>query len=227
VAGGHPNVYLYCANDPVNAKDPSGLSQDDDEALDQTFEGTGLRADQMGNRPTPGRGRAQKATSQAKSVAQFTIELIPIEQYRKAISGKDCWNQSVSGGERIFIFAAASTGGIGKGGQGFWNGLKRLFGFGKKSKSSKTQVNPLTGIAYDERVLEATRGQVLNPYPDYHAFPAIVDNSAHLATVTKIVVNGKTKTLIQLSGAYRGRDGVFEWVVDENNICYHRLFRPN
>jgi RHS repeat-associated protein len=25
VGGGHPNVYLYCGNEPVNAKDPSGL----------------------------------------------------------------------------------------------------------------------------------------------------------------------------------------------------------
>jgi RHS repeat-associated protein len=28
VGGGHPNVYLYCGNEPVNAKDPSGLQQD-------------------------------------------------------------------------------------------------------------------------------------------------------------------------------------------------------
>ena len=25
VAGGHPNVYLYCGNDPLNAADPYGL----------------------------------------------------------------------------------------------------------------------------------------------------------------------------------------------------------
>ncbi|MCW5934607.1 MAG: hypothetical protein KIT45_09970 [Fimbriimonadia bacterium] len=28
MAGGHPNVYLYCANDPINGKDPSGLGGD-------------------------------------------------------------------------------------------------------------------------------------------------------------------------------------------------------
>ncbi len=29
IAGGHPNVYLYCANDPLNAVDSSGLQSDD------------------------------------------------------------------------------------------------------------------------------------------------------------------------------------------------------
>jgi RHS repeat-associated protein len=29
VAGGHPNVYLYCGNEPVNSSDPSGTDQSD------------------------------------------------------------------------------------------------------------------------------------------------------------------------------------------------------
>jgi RHS repeat-associated protein len=33
VGGGHANVYLYCGNEPVNAKDPSGLQQDDEEDI--------------------------------------------------------------------------------------------------------------------------------------------------------------------------------------------------
>lgn len=126
-------------------------------------------------------------------------EIIPTEQYRKAISGVDCWNNEVSPGERIFIFASLTAGGGGNNGQGLlskaWGWLKRLLGIGENARGN-TQVNPLDGVVYDKRVPEAVQGQVLNPYPDYHAFPAIVDNYAHLATVTKTVVNGKTITLI-------------------------------
>lgn len=58
-------------------------------------------------------------------------------------------------------------------------------------------------------------------------FPNIVDNYASQATKFGIKGgDGVVRDLYQIGGSLRGKEGIFEWVVDGANVV-HRRFIPN
>jgi len=80
--------------------------------------------------------------------------------------------------------------------------------------------NPLQGTKY----LTKVKGQMKRA--DYHAFPNQVDSFAGLGKQRKIVSgDGISRLKIELEGFYRGKQGVFEWIIEPNNTINHRIFR--
>jgi hypothetical protein len=64
--------------------------------------------------------------------------------------------------------------------------------------------------------------------PDFHGFPRIADNYAHLGKKDLIKGNdGFFRTKISLEGGYKGRGGYFEWILEADNTINHRKFIPN
>ena len=63
--------------------------------------------------------------------------------------------------------------------------------------------------------------------PDYHGFPRIVDNYAGIGRTELITGKDNVKRLkVSLDGSYQKRDGVFEWIVENDKSINHRLFVP-
>lgn len=62
---------------------------------------------------------------------------------------------------------------------------------------------------------------------DFHGFPRIVDNYAHLGKFESIIGrDGRTRTKITLKGGYKNREGHFEWIIEPNKAINHRIFIP-
>lgn len=63
---------------------------------------------------------------------------------------------------------------------------------------------------------------------DYHAFPKSVDAFGNIGKVTNMVGgDGITRTKVEIAGSYRGKEGIFEYIIEnDNKTINHRLFRP-
>ncbi|HEX2211279.1 MAG TPA: pre-toxin TG domain-containing protein [Longimicrobium sp.] len=104
-----------------------------------------------------------------------------------------------------------------------------LLGSGKAARmgmnaaeSGLRRLSPLADTRYSPKV----RAQMKQG--DYHAFPLEVDNFAGDGVKTVIRGgDGVARTKIELRGSYRGKDGVFEWIVEPDKSVNHRLFRPD
>ncbi|NNM43450.1 MAG: hypothetical protein HKM07_03825 [Chlamydiae bacterium] len=85
--------------------------------------------------------------------------------------------------------------------------------------------NPLKGTSYSEKVYDQMRLNKSSALPDFHAFPLEVDNYAGLGKMEKFVGgDGIFRTKITLEGAYQGKEGYFEWIIEPDNTIKHRLF---
>jgi filamentous hemagglutinin len=63
---------------------------------------------------------------------------------------------------------------------------------------------------------------------DYHSFPESVDGHSDQGTVTEITGgDGIKRWKLEISGSYRGNDGVFEYIRNPDGSINHRLFIPN
>ena len=92
----------------------------------------------------------------------------------------------------------------------------------------KNEINPLKGTSYTTKVLDQMRCNARTSLPDFHGFPRIVDNYASLGSKELIVgKDGIGRIKISLPGGYRGKEGYFEWIIENNNTINHRLFVPN
>lgn len=104
-----------------------------------------------------------------------------------------------------------------------------LLGSGKAARmgmsaaeSGLRRLNPLSDTRYTGKVSQQMKQR------DYHAFPLEVDNFAGDGVKNLIRGgDGVLRTKIELHGSYRGRYGVFEWIVEPDNTVNHRLFRPD
>ncbi|MEE2903808.1 MAG: hypothetical protein VYC39_15885 [Myxococcota bacterium] len=91
-----------------------------------------------------------------------------------------------------------------------------------------TRGRGLVGVEYTPKV----RGQMrLNPttaLPDNHGFPRMVDSHArHGKSFAFAGGDGKVRGGIELPGAYNGRDGKFQWIVEQGGKkSNHRVFVP-
>ena len=88
---------------------------------------------------------------------------------------------------------------------------------------SGTYYNPLENIEYTEKVSEQMKQN------DYHSFPESVDAFGADGKATQIVGgDGITRTKIEISGSYKGKDGTFEYIIEpDGKTVNHRLFVPN
>ncbi|MCI4005124.1 hypothetical protein [Dickeya dianthicola] len=77
------------------------------------------------------------------------------------------------------------------------------------------------GTAYTDKVKnQASSG-------DYHSFPESVDAHAGQGTVSVITGgDGIERLKLEISGNYRGKEGIFEYIREPNGSINHRLFVP-
>jgi len=83
--------------------------------------------------------------------------------------------------------------------------------------------NPLENIVYDNSVIRKMERK------DFHSFPEEVLAFGKYGEVTKIIGrDGIERTGVYIKGSYRGRDGVFEFIIEnDGKTVSHRFFRPN
>ena len=81
--------------------------------------------------------------------------------------------------------------------------------------------NPLLGTKYTNKVLQQMK---LN---DFHSFPLEVDNFGNYASKTLIKGgDGIVRTRVEIPGFYKGKQGVFQYIIEPNNSINHWLFVP-
>ncbi len=89
----------------------------------------------------------------------------------------------------------------------------------KKISKGKKITNSITKV---KRVGKATKLDA------HHAFPDIIDNYAGRAKIFSIKgADGKKRKLYQINGSLNGKDGIFEWILDNDKGVTHRRFIPN
>ncbi|MCR1000630.1 MAG: VENN motif pre-toxin domain-containing protein [Serratia rubidaea] len=63
---------------------------------------------------------------------------------------------------------------------------------------------------------------------DFHSFPESVDGHSDKGTISVITGgDGVERLKLEISGSYRGKDGVFEYIREPDGTINHRLFVPN
>lgn len=63
---------------------------------------------------------------------------------------------------------------------------------------------------------------------DFHSFPDAVDSFGADGKITKITGgDGISRTKLEISGSFKGRDCVFEYIIESDYTVNHRFFRPN
>ena len=64
---------------------------------------------------------------------------------------------------------------------------------------------------------------------DYHSFPESVDAFGADGIITEIIGgDGVIRTKIEISGSYKGKEGVFQYILESDGVtCNHHLFVPN
>jgi len=92
----------------------------------------------------------------------------------------------------------------------------------KGSGSSQAIRNPLENIRYTDKVKQ----QMLRG--DYHSFSRSVDAFGSQGKLTQITGgDGVVRTKLEISGFYRGKPGIFEYIIEPDGITVnHRLFVP-
>lgn len=80
--------------------------------------------------------------------------------------------------------------------------------------------NPLEDIEYSDKVKQQMK------LGDNHSFPLLVDNYGALGKQSTFMGgDGKIYYKLEISGAYKGYKGNFEYIYDSAKYCNHRFFR--
>ena len=80
--------------------------------------------------------------------------------------------------------------------------------------------NPLADIQYTDKVKSQME------LGDYHSFSKYVDRFGANGNITNIIGgDGIVRIKVEIPGSYRGRDGVFQYIIEpDGSTCNHRLF---
>jgi filamentous hemagglutinin len=63
---------------------------------------------------------------------------------------------------------------------------------------------------------------------DFHSFPESVDGHSDQGTISVIIGgDGVERLKLEISGSYRGKEGMFEYIREPDGTINHRLFVPN
>jgi RHS repeat-associated protein len=91
--------------------------------------------------------------------------------------------------------------------------------------ASRLARNPLAGARYTGKVRQQMRPGLKTGRPDNHGFPLEVDNFAQHGKVSPLTGgDGIVRTKVELPGSYNGKDGHFEWIIENDGTINHRLF---
>ncbi|MCG8422128.1 MAG: hypothetical protein MJE77_29750, partial [Proteobacteria bacterium] len=94
--------------------------------------------------------------------------------------------------------------------------------------AARGAANPLKGTTYTGKVRQQMRPGLKTGRPDNHGFPLEVDNFAGQGTRTTIKGgDGVVRTKVELRGGYKGKEGIFEWIIEPDKTVNHRLFVPD
>ena len=81
--------------------------------------------------------------------------------------------------------------------------------------------NLLENIEYSPKVIDQMS------LGDYHGFPDIVDNYGGYGIVKNEPGGDEiVRTVVEISGEYMGKKGVFQYIIENNGYCNHRMFIP-
>ena len=83
------------------------------------------------------------------------------------------------------------------------------------------KVNPLEDITFTDKVKQQMK------QGDLHSFPEAVESfgsEGKLSTITG--GDGIVRKKLEIPGFYKGKDGVFEYIIEPDNTVNHRFFRP-
>ena len=91
-----------------------------------------------------------------------------------------------------------------------------------------TKGRGLAGVEYTPKVHGQMRLNPTTALPDNHGFPRMVDSHARSGKSFAFTGgDGKIRGGIELPGAYNGRDGKFQWIVEQGGKkSNHRVFVP-
>ncbi|HEM4031229.1 TPA: hypothetical protein U1V77_002221 [Streptococcus suis] len=90
-----------------------------------------------------------------------------------------------------------------------------------RSGGTNSIKNPLENIEYTDKV----KTQMMQG--DFHSFPESVDSFGSDGKVTEIIGgDGVVRIKVEISGSYKSRDGIFEYIIEPDNTVNHRFFRP-
>ena len=117
------------------------------------------------------------------------------------------------------------------------NGISILFSIGSsaairfsdkgiaQATLSSVSTRSKNSFFYNTRYTDKVKAQMMKG--DYHSFPESVTAYEKAGKVTKIVGgDGVTRTKLTIPGSYKGRNGVFEFIKEQNGDINHRLFKP-
>ena len=137
----------------------------------------------------------------------------PFNTAKIAITGTDMGGFYVLPGERINAKQEFAMGLI--------TSIIPTGGGALKTLSALKVQNPLLNIIYSPKVIKQMTQDI------YHGFPKSVEGFGHYGTTKKIFGNdGIERTLIEIPGTYNGKEGIFEFIIENDGIiCNHRFFR--
>ena len=146
-----------------------------------------------------------------EGISSFFLE--PFNTAKIAITGTDMGGFYVLPGERINAKQEFAMGLI--------TSIIPTGGGALKTLSALKVQNPLLNIIYSPKVIKQMTQDI------YRGFPKSVDGFGHYGTTKKIFGNdGIERTLIEIPGTYNGKEGIFEFIIENDGIiCNHRFFR--
>jgi hypothetical protein len=87
------------------------------------------------------------------------------------------------------------------------------------STVGKVGKNILSDVKYTDKVLNQMRKG------DFHSFPKEVDNFGNLGKISEIKGgDGLLRTKVEIPGGYKGKDGVFQYIIENDNTVNHKIF---
>ncbi len=169
-----------------------------------------------------GSGESVAATV-GKTVVQAVVEIVRPSEEEMALVGTGI-GAAVADGPLPFgeVYLSSTVGYV------VVKHLKKAPGVVKKGYR---RLKALAAKGIDNSVIGKPRVGSANKTDPTHRFNDIIDNYAGDATKFNIPTKGpggqvvRTSELRQIEGGLNGRDGVFEWVIDQGNVT-HRRFIP-
>ena len=214
------NLFSYCFNNPVNMADWYGAWP---EWLENVGNKIGSAFQSLGN------GFCDFFTDQynaAKSFFEdplgsikdyysdpwnwFPAAKLMRDQYYE-VSGM--WKAAFAGDVDSLAYGVGQRAGLGV-------EMLATAGITKSVQKAVSSRNPLSKIRYTSKV------QSQMELGDNHSFPKIVDNYGNSGIRQTIIGgDGIQRTKISIPGYYKGKAGFFEYIIESDGSCNHRIFR--